>query len=149
MSGETTQKVSDLIGTSTININNTDLQSAVAGLINKSLEAAEVTGEFLSEQTPDFINQMLLWYGVESFLCFILGLMLSTHLLIFKKWHHETRKKLEAMTDDGILLPLWVIFVCFMSTLIGLILLVNNFTWLKIWLAPKLFLVEYAATLIK
>ena len=37
----------------------------------------------------------------------------------------------------------------FFIILIFIIGVVTNMTWLKIWLAPKLYLIEYAASLVK
>ena len=45
-----------------------------------------------------------------------------------------------------LILPLAAVFVLWVSFIIAV---VTNMTWLKIWLAPKLYLIEYAASLIK
>ena len=39
--------------------------------------------------------------------------------------------------------------VAILITLFAFLNVVNNLTWLKIWLAPKLYLLEYGATLVK
>jgi len=41
------------------------------------------------------------------------------------------------------------VFAPIYCSIIGVLIIAFNFEWLKIWLAPKLFLIEYAASLVK
>ncbi len=45
-----------------------------------------------------------------------------------------------------LILPLAAVFVLWVNFIIAVAI---NMTWLKIWLAPKLYLIEYAASLVK
>ncbi|MCZ8935615.1 hypothetical protein OM264_23890, partial [Escherichia albertii] len=45
-----------------------------------------------------------------------------------------------------LILPLAAVFVLWVNFIIAVAI---NMTWLKTWLAPKLYLIEYAASLVK
>lgn len=136
---------------------NNTLQEAVTSLINTSLQAFEKGTFFLQEEIPQVVQQLLLWEAVQSFLVFISGLILICLLIYFnykqyKFWNKDVEKvygcgKVKMIeTDAG------VFALCNLFQIIPLFVvadLITNITWLKIWIAPKLFLIEYAAKLIK
>lgn len=133
---------------------NEQLQTALADLITKSIRAIESGGEFLSGQIPDVINQLLLWDMVYYFILFLIGVGICLATVVFNlkqyrywKWVYRLR---EGTYQDGLgdhpeiilnLIQLLIIPILLTCTL--------NLNWLKIWLAPKVYLIEYAKTFIK
>ena len=125
---------------------NEELQQALVHVINSAVNAKE----FIVQQTPEVIQQLLLWHGVSGFLMFIFGVVWCAVIVVVSK------KRIKKAVDSvfyggdvfmhyiGYLLALMALFVVAIP---GLCLI--NFEWLQIWLAPKVWLIEYASNLIK
>lgn len=139
------------------------LQTDAAALIEKALSGIDQATGFLQAEIPDYVYQLLLWKGVESFITFILCLVVTGSWIFygivkpikmiskdlkdreqnfFVSAHAYNNGKVEV--DFSALLLLLNVFILF--PLLGLI---NNLEWLQIWIAPEVWLVEYAATLVK
>ena len=129
-----------------------------------SIKDAEKIKTFVVGQTPEVLNQILLWKLFES-LFPILILWIVTIYLGYSCWYmkrhrdpaikaargYEGFKPNVWYDGDGDLdvggLIMWGLFL--LSLLIILIVMYNETTWLKVLLAPKMFLLEYAAELVK
>lgn len=122
-------------------------------ILKKSIEIAEKTGTFAVEQFPDIMQQLLLWKGVGSFLIwFFMGLFLTVaNILFFIKielpWLNGKGLDNEYYSNRWEYGP--VISINIVLLFSSVMFLVYELTWLQILIAPKLYLLEYAATLIK
>ena len=144
----------------------TELTAAIAGAVTKTVGAVETAAGFLSAQAPEVIEQLLMWNLVKSSLLFFLGLVfLYTAYIFSKKWvgvgviinpntHYSSDKRHEpTLTHDrygdvsliGIYLWIFVAAILF----IGISLMLSNLDWLKILLAEKIWLMEYAAYMVR
>lgn len=125
---------------------NENLQNAVTALIEKSLGALESAQNFLVAEIPDVIQQLLMWKFTISLIYFSLGMFF---ILIFPvianliAWKYT--KKFEMENDPWLFTPSLLFSI--LSVVVGWCMV--NLTWLQIWIAPKIFLIEYAAKLIK
>lgn len=134
---------------------NEQLQNAVASLINESLSLFEKGKTFLSTEIPDVVQQLLLWHATVSFLYTLMGIGILLGLTYFdyKQWvfwttevkdrYDNLKKRIEG--EHG---PFALLNVFQLLPIIYAISLFN-LTWLQILIAPKIFLIEYAAKLIK
>lgn len=121
-------------------------------------------GEFISEQTPLLVNEILTYYTIHhGFLVFLgLAIMLFCPYFAFRKFalgikiknyrdldkESQEYKKLKKMyfSDVEVLCSSFTILL-FLS-LVGLIIFFSNiFDFLKVTLAPRLYLIEYLADL--
>lgn len=120
---------------------NEEAQKILLDLLKKAANGIDSAVAFSQQQIPDVVNQLLVWNAVSSALiqalCFIV--MIVAVAICVKAW----RKWYDA---DAIMLMTAVSFV---SCMIAIMVFSVNFDWLKIWLAPKLYLIEYAASLVK
>jgi hypothetical protein len=128
-----------------------ELQQAVTTLLEKSIKAFESGAEFLAGEIPDVIYQLLLWHATISAVQFVTGVILLVVLVtvdykigmhVWKKDHDEYGWDEQFITGYCLLGT-----VARFSYLIPLSML--NLIWLQIWIAPKIFLIEYAAKLVK
>lgn len=140
---------------------NEQLQTALAEMLGKANAGIDAGATFLQAQLPDVIQQLLLWKATFSALQCAIGALLLIGAAVSLRVYRRKRvpgaegQKYGAyqatfvFDDDGnplpTILPLIVAQVA--SLIIGLVLL--NATWLQIWLAPKIYLIEYAASLAK
>ena len=112
---------------------------AIAAVLTKALEVADKTGDFVVEQAPDVVNQLVSYYTALS----IAGVAVGGSLLLtgvvcivlgLRDRYGEGGKE----------------FIGGMASLVGMPLLIfSTIELLKLTLAPKIWLMEYAASLIK
>lgn len=119
---------------------NEQLQAALLSILHSTINAATVAKDFLMAEIPEVIRQLLVWHAVEAgvlALCFLVPAL----LLVGAFW-----KNREWCFEELGPLNLFILF-----GVIGLSsgAVVNGLTVLKIWIAPKLYLIEYAARLVK
>ena len=134
-----------------LEIMNETLESALALLINKTLEGVDTAGEFLVAETPLVIEQLLLWYLVYKGLLAVIGVLLFCGLCKTALWLDKPHNGVASFLwcDDrhgglelsGMIIPAlsaWVITATVTCFLI-------NLEWLQIWIAPKVWLLEYVS----
>lgn len=123
------------------------LEKALTEILNKGVAGVEKGVNFLSAELPEVIEQLLLWKACYSVIELLAGLLLifacfKIPFIVYKKYKF-------AEWDDYVQIPVVIIGgLTLMIAFIGGICLIN-FRWLQIWIAPKIYLIEYAAKLIK
>lgn len=141
---------------------NEELQTAVSSLINKALDGVDATTGFLQAEIPEYLYQLLLWYGVKSF---VLG---GLYLAISAIWIYFGVIKPVKMISKGLSKGEENFFVTtsynrgFETSGAEIALFANIFliipivasishlmTGVQIWIAPKVWLFEYASSLVK
>ncbi|MEL7477269.1 MAG: hypothetical protein AAGJ17_00040 [Pseudomonadota bacterium] len=131
---------------------NEELQSALTSVIINTADSFKSVKDFTLEQAPDVIKQLLLWNGIYSFIEFVVGLIVIslTVIMCFKVVKISKDENIDIVDDFcffGIMsFPIGFAF-SMLNLSFGIFLL--NFDWLKIWIAPKAWLIEYAANLVK
>ena len=100
------------------------LQSAVAGK------------DFAVEQAPDVVQQLITYTIITHLGLFILGLATIIGSA-YAGWVYFEK-------SDGV-----SAFFASFTGIGGLVMVIEGSTWIKVWLAPKLFVLEYAASLVK
>lgn len=136
------------------NVSRTD--EVLAKVLEKALAVAEKTGNFVVEQAPDVVQQLIVYNTVINLFWTLLGvllLFLSPYLVgrSFKFHRDSSNYDLNSVTRDeagikgGISLGSAI-----MSAFMGVLFFSTNFSdTMKLLFAPKVWLLEYAATLIK
>lgn len=131
-----------------------ELSDALVKLINGVIDGVD----FLAGEIPDVINQLLLWKMTASLLQFSGGLLICfTLLVVLIKYCGQGTFDLStglynqtlSHTSDGkigeritLTIPGSIVVL-----VIGLALI--DFDWLKIIIAPKVYLIDYASNMIK
>jgi hypothetical protein len=135
---------------------NQKLQDSLADMITKATAVAGDAKDFVIQQMPDIIKQLLMWKFAESLLPMVfLGIV-----TLFMGWMVSRAIKAGDFTDtkeksyDWIPSNGWptagfglvkavIGFLFFISFLMHL-----NLEWLQIWIAPKVYLIEYAKSMV-
>ena len=134
---------------------NVKLQEAMAEIITKTVSSAESAGSFIVEQTPNVIQQLLTWKMTEALFFVGLGVMIGLFGVPFyklSKFYNE-RYQTRPRVDYGDAVDFFRHFsfaltiCCVISG--TLMFFVNIHTALYIWMAPKVYLIEYASRLAK
>ena len=149
---------------------NEQLQKALVELIGKASNGIDASASFLSAEIPDVIHQLLLWYAAKSAIEFFVGvIILAFGVKIFNmkigmskdsaKKDYEDGKRwtrycgLNEITSteyDAIMMmpDYWKAKALgVFAAMIGSLWV--NIDWLQIWIAPKIWLIEYASQLTK
>lgn len=117
-------------------------EEVLATVLQKAMEVAEKTGDFVTDQAPDVVQQLLAWKFAQAL---VVGLMCAVVFLICA--YHVYRVLRSDRAED------WHEPVVILCTLFGAPSLMLAVPYLldalQIWLAPKVYLIEYTANLIK
>lgn len=133
---------------------NEKLQQALAEMINKGVSAIEQAGTFAMDELPDVVSQLLMYEFAYSLLWFSVSVVFMLALYPITRSGMRSVLACENAEDEdyGRLMYARALF-CFGGAILGGILsvvtILTNHTWIKIWLAPKVWLIEYAARLVK
>lgn len=128
---------------------------AVASVLEAALEAAKVTGNFVVEQAPDLVQQLLLFNTVKFGLVFSVtacGAVITgiTAGKLFKKAQQRSEQSSNCYATMDDFAQFWGgVFSAGAGIILSIIAVSNSVSFLKITLAPKVWLLEYAAALIK
>lgn len=147
------------------------LNAALLDVLNKAVSAAEKGGEFLAEQIPDVVNQLLMWHMVKNIITvsFILFVVITSfivllklfpknreYLKVCKEWYDaygkdEKRNEMRQSELSPYALIFWVsVWTWIVSTLYFFISGIDYILrTVQIIIAPKVYLIEYAASLVK
>lgn len=130
------------------------LDKTLSVIIEGTTEKGTKLVEWLYTQAPEVVQQLLLWHGVESFMQFIVGMVLLiggpiAAWKINKKFYIWAKENLEGHDHPVYFFP--ALFCNVFGLIVWLLTWANNInlTWLKIWIAPKVYLLEYLAQLVK
>jgi membrane-associated HD superfamily phosphohydrolase len=129
-----------------------NMNRALGLLIDKVSSGMDAATSFLAEQIPDVLHQLLLYNFVVNLLWTILGTVILVGIIVvWILFVKEAVKKYDETEDDdyisGIIITTIIGLVIGVADIFGI--LSDHFGWLEIWLAPKIWLIEYATQLIK
>ena len=124
----------------------------LAEILKKGLETAEQTGNFIVEQAPDLIRQLLIWKTVEYAVIVSIGIAL---LIFFFKWTKKVGREMKEKDYDfedyfmdsfaNIMIALGYLS----AFIVGIIMIGDNLqNLIQIVFAPKIYLIEYTAKLL-
>jgi hypothetical protein len=128
----------------------TPVQDAISQILLNGLDAAKNGAEWLKGQIPDVIQQFLYWnaakdavYIVMGIFLFILGIYLSSKI----KKEYLKMHSLSEYYNDSAVFGTW--FVLLLGIFIGTIMVItNSLDIIEIFIAPKVYLLEYATRLL-
>ena len=129
---------------------NDQLQKVLADIITRVTSGADAAIQFGKEQIPEVLKQLLIWNFTFSFLIWFSATAVIVGYIIWMltkfRWWFKNQRSTTTEQDAAVtvLTVIWGII-----TFIMIFVFWCNLDWLKIWVAPKLYLLEYAASLIK
>lgn len=140
---------------------NEQAQKILVDLLQKASNGIDSAVSFSQAQIPDVVHQLLVWNFASSIIAqvFSLVVMLIVAMLLAKLAFDRTSRKpwtcykqdarLNETSDFFDIVALISVIGGALIVMCSIIVFNCNFDWLKIWLAPKLYLIEYAASLVK
>ena len=127
------------------------LEAALLQIINTTTQAVGKGIDFLSEQIPDVIRQLLMWHATKNAVISVLLIGIAVILIVIscKIWKHGKNYIAKTQHDEEKGFSYFISGILGLISILPLCLAVNKaLIVLKIVIAPKIFLIEYAAELI-
>lgn len=125
---------------------NDQLQAALVALLSRTTNGIDSGVAFLQAQLPEVIQQLLVWKATYSFLRFLFAMALASAILYFYARVYRWARKPDADWDDRPELGVLLLVTAFMWVIPAATF---SLDWLQIIVAPKLYLIEYAAQIAK
>ena len=126
---------------------------AIAKVLETALNGLQKTGEFVVEQAPDLVRQLILYKTATYAVALLFGLILLSITLVSIRKLLKARKAYIASRGgyaDAFAYEFPAALIGFVGGGSGLALIsTNTFNLIKITLAPKVWLLEYAAALVR
>ena len=127
---------------------NSETDKQIAEILKKGLEAAEKSGNFVIEQAPDLVKQLITYKTVETSICVLIEITLM--YLIFRYFKYLYKKNNE--DSDFIIYDEFHIIGMIITSLMGIFLFFAFITdisnLIQLIFAPKIYLLEYIAKLL-
>lgn len=145
---------------------NEKAEQAIAKILKQAAEGIDNAAMFGQQHLPDVVQQLLTWHLVHSLILFGAGLALIVLAAVgircaeaYKQRALQDYKDGEAWTrfrpgseltstEFDMVAGHCFHFLACLPAVVGLIMLFANLEWLQILVAPKLYVLEYAASLV-
>ena len=127
---------------------NEQLQQALTAILNKTMQGVDAGASFLSDQLPDVIHQLLVYKAASSAIEIVFLLLFLVGHVLF--WRYYMKTENEFWKDGyGPAAPTIVVGIVggLLSVIFVIAIIVDIQIIVQIWLAPKIYLIEYAAKL--
>ena len=125
---------------------NENLQNALVEILNRAISGIDSSVAFMQSELPDVIRQLLTWYAVKSATYSLFGIIIIiTYLVGWKMWIKRCENN--SISPDVIELFAFPALLGMLPFLTAACMI--DLQWLQIWIAPKIWLMEYAAELVK
>lgn len=116
-----------------------ELDQVLSKAIEKGIEMAEKTGEFVIDQAPDLIQQFYHWHIAKESLVILVCITIA--ILFIKIWNKFFDSDEYEELDEGAAIYLaFMVIILIISFIISISALLEL---LQIIIAPKLYLIEY------
>ena len=133
------------------NIQDTATQ-ALQQMLIMAVNGLQGAVDFSKAQIPDVVHQMLVWNAVQSIIAQVFSIVIiALCSYLFYKIAKSVQERDSIFSECGDLSFVGFL-VASVSILLVLFFLYNflvSFDWLQIWLAPKYYILQQAANLIK
>jgi len=115
---------------------NDQAKEIITQMLQRVLDGVDTAADFAAQEVPIVVEQLLMWHMVESMLWCVaaLAVLFVWVLITMKSYYGENA---------------WLKTPCGTIILGIFFLILIDLDWLKIWIAPKLYLLEYGSALIK
>ncbi len=127
---------------------NNELDNQLVALLKSVNESASDTKIFILSELPEVVVQLLNWYSIYYFIIFVI--CLTTIVLMIVLWlkYIMPQQKAFDSSDPFDTSPAVIWGLIYIMPIIAVTVNIS-LQWLKIWVAPKLWLIEYTAIQIK
>lgn len=128
---------------------NEEFKIQLIPLLENTKDGLAIAIDFLCEQSPILVNEILLWEGIKSgiiclifIILMIVGMMLTRYIRPYIK-KPKCKQFCDEEPIDCPVCPVLAVMGHIIPYIVLPIIVLYNNTWLQILIAPRLFLIEY------
>ena len=127
---------------------NTETDKQIAEILKKGLEVAEKSGNFVIEQAPDLVKQLITYKTIETSICVLIEITLMYLIFrYFKYLYKKNNENSDFISDNG--LHVGAIIITFvLSIFLFFVFIYDISNLIQLIFAPKIYLLEYIALLL-
>jgi hypothetical protein len=128
-----------------------EVVNTIIPILDQTREGLAKAVDVLQEQFPLLVEEILTWNCIKSGTCCFLFMMLMFLTSILSVWMWKIAKKEYDKDAADNKDTSWIVLPCLIQAVLitPMAGVIYHHTWLQIWIAPRLFLLEYIGDLLK
>lgn len=135
---------------------NETFKQAVNEILLSTIESVSQAKDFVLAELPDVVQQLLMWKMVESIFYSTISISLTVISVFYWRWVIKsrnadwTRERGNKNEPSDSYMAAVIVGGIVTALVVAPIVLINfNLDWVQILVAPKIYLIEYVAELVK
>ena len=127
---------------------NAETDKQIAEILKKGLEAAEKSGNFVIEQAPDLVKQLITYKTVETSICVLIEITLMYLIFIYFKYLYKKNNEDSDFIPENAFHGVGIIITSLMGIFLFFVFINDISNLIQLIFAPKIYLLEYIAQLL-
>ena len=127
---------------------NTETDKQIAEILKKGLEVAEKSGNFVIEQAPDLVKQLITYKTVEASIYVLIEITLMYLIVIYFKYLYKKNNENSSFIIENSFHVIGIIISFMASIFFFFAFIVDISNLIQLIFAPKIYLLEYIAQLL-
>ena len=127
---------------------NAETDKQIAEILKKGLEAAEKSGNFVIEQAPDLVKQLITYKTVETSICVLIEITLMYLIFIYFKYLYKKNNEDSDFIPENAFHGVGIIITSLMGIFLFFAFITDISNLIQLIFAPKIYLLEYIAKLL-
>ena len=127
---------------------NAETDKQIAEILKKGLEAAEKSGNFVIEQAPDLVKQLITYKTVETSICVLIEITLMYLIFIYFKYLYKKNNEDSDFIPENAFHGVGIIITSLMGIFLFFVFINDISNLIQLIFAPKIYLLEYIAKLL-
>lgn len=127
---------------------NSETDKQIAEILKKGLEAAEKSGNFVIEQAPDLVKQLITYKTVETSICVLIEITLMYLIFRYFKYLYKKNNEDSDFIPENAFHGVGIIITSLMGIFLFFVFINDISNLIQLIFAPKIYLLEYIAKLL-
>ena len=127
---------------------NAETDKQIAEILKKGLEVAEKSGNFVIEQAPDLVKQLITYKTIETSICVLIEITLMYLIVIYFKYLYKKNNEDSYFIPENAFHGVGIIITFVLSIFMFFAFITDISNLIQLIFAPKIYLLEYIAKLL-
>ena len=127
---------------------NAETDKQIAEILKKGLEVAENSGNFVIEQAPDLVKQLITYKTVETSICVLIEITLMYLIFRYFKYLYKKNNEDSDFIPENAFHGVGIIITSLMGIFLFFVFITDISNLIQLIFAPKIYLLEYIAKLL-
>ena len=127
---------------------NAETDKQIAEILKKGLEVAEKSGNFVIEQAPDLVKQLITYKTIETSICVLIEITLMYLIFRYFKYLYKKNNEYSDFIPENAFHGVGMIITFVLSIFCFFVFINDISNLIQLIFAPKIYLLEYIAQLL-